>query len=61
MFVTSPQYVTNTLSANRFHPDHLQEFLSQKKKKSEGWKCDVSYLPCILIYFMHYKQKERAQ
>ncbi|XP_016139125.1 zinc finger and BTB domain-containing protein 41 isoform X2 [Sinocyclocheilus grahami] len=27
----------------RFHPDHLQEFLSQKKKKSEGWKCDICH------------------
>lgn len=36
------------ISANRFHPDHLQEFLTQKKKKSDGWKCDVSYLPCYL-------------
>ncbi|KAA0718863.1 Zinc finger and BTB domain-containing protein 41 [Triplophysa tibetana] len=27
----------------RFHPDHLQEFLTQKKKKSEGWKCDVCH------------------
>ncbi|XP_051985201.1 zinc finger and BTB domain-containing protein 41 [Xyrauchen texanus] len=24
----------------RFHPDHLQEFLTQKKKR-EGWKCDI--------------------
>uniref|UniRef100_A0A673LH33 Zinc finger and BTB domain-containing protein 41 n=1 Tax=Sinocyclocheilus rhinocerous TaxID=307959 RepID=A0A673LH33_9TELE len=34
---------SNTLSANRFHPDHLQEFLTQKKKKSEGWKCDICH------------------
>ncbi|XP_056600562.1 zinc finger and BTB domain-containing protein 41 [Triplophysa dalaica] len=27
----------------RFHPDHLQEFLTQKKKKSDGWKCDVCH------------------
>uniref|UniRef100_A0A671KK63 Zinc finger and BTB domain-containing protein 41 n=1 Tax=Sinocyclocheilus anshuiensis TaxID=1608454 RepID=A0A671KK63_9TELE len=27
----------------RFHPDHLQEFLTQKKKKSEGWKCDICH------------------
>ncbi|TRY53960.1 hypothetical protein DNTS_029803 [Danionella cerebrum] len=25
----------------RFHPDNLQEFFPQKKKKSEGWKCEV--------------------
>ncbi|XP_061925550.1 zinc finger and BTB domain-containing protein 41 [Entelurus aequoreus] len=25
----------------RFHPDHLQEFLSKRKKKSEGWKCAI--------------------
>ncbi|XP_064416039.1 zinc finger and BTB domain-containing protein 41 [Latimeria chalumnae] len=25
----------------RFHPDNLQEFLSMKKAKKEGWKCDV--------------------
>nr|XP_006635010.2 PREDICTED: zinc finger and BTB domain-containing protein 41 [Lepisosteus oculatus]XP_015211177.1 PREDICTED: zinc finger and BTB domain-containing protein 41 [Lepisosteus oculatus]XP_015211178.1 PREDICTED: zinc finger and BTB domain-containing protein 41 [Lepisosteus oculatus]XP_015211179.1 PREDICTED: zinc finger and BTB domain-containing protein 41 [Lepisosteus oculatus] len=25
----------------RFHPDHIQEFLSMKKRKSEGWKCDI--------------------
>ncbi|XP_026168839.1 zinc finger and BTB domain-containing protein 41 [Mastacembelus armatus] len=23
----------------RFHPDHIQEFLSKRKRKSEGWKC----------------------
>nr|XP_055058949.1 zinc finger and BTB domain-containing protein 41 [Misgurnus anguillicaudatus] len=27
----------------RFHPDHLQDFLTQKKKKSEGWKCDICH------------------
>lgn len=25
----------------RFHPDHIQEFLAKKKRKSEGWKCVV--------------------
>ncbi|XP_044288302.1 zinc finger and BTB domain-containing protein 41 [Varanus komodoensis] len=25
----------------RFHPENGQEFLSIKKKKSEGWKCDI--------------------
>ncbi|KAK2860860.1 hypothetical protein Q7C36_005026 [Tachysurus vachellii] len=25
----------------RFHPDHMQEFLSMRKRKSEGWKCDI--------------------
>ncbi|CAM9320895.1 unnamed protein product [Lampetra planeri] len=25
----------------RFHPDHIQEFLTKKKRKSEGWKCAV--------------------
>ncbi|KAI1882902.1 hypothetical protein AGOR_G00239680 [Albula goreensis] len=27
----------------RFHPDHIQEFLSIKKRKSEGWKCDICH------------------
>nr|XP_057924584.1 zinc finger and BTB domain-containing protein 41 [Doryrhamphus excisus]XP_057924585.1 zinc finger and BTB domain-containing protein 41 [Doryrhamphus excisus] len=30
----------------RFHPDHLQEFLSKRKKKSEGWKCAI----CMKIF-----------
>ncbi|XP_019357579.1 PREDICTED: zinc finger and BTB domain-containing protein 41 [Gavialis gangeticus] len=25
----------------RFHPENIQEFLSIKKTKSEGWKCDI--------------------
>ncbi|XP_071348349.1 zinc finger and BTB domain-containing protein 41 isoform X2 [Trachinotus anak] len=25
----------------RFHPDHIQEFLTKRKKKSEGWKCAI--------------------
>ncbi|XP_042321482.1 zinc finger and BTB domain-containing protein 41 [Sceloporus undulatus] len=25
----------------RYHPENIQEFLSIKKKKSEGWKCDI--------------------
>ncbi|XP_008118195.2 zinc finger and BTB domain-containing protein 41 [Anolis carolinensis] len=25
----------------RYHPDNIQEFLSIKKKKSDGWKCDI--------------------
>ncbi|XP_037643539.1 zinc finger and BTB domain-containing protein 41 [Sebastes umbrosus] len=25
----------------RFHPDHIQEFLTKKKRKSEGWKCAI--------------------
>ncbi|XP_048354685.1 zinc finger and BTB domain-containing protein 41 [Sphaerodactylus townsendi] len=25
----------------RFHPENAQEFFSIKKKKSEGWKCDI--------------------
>nr|XP_020640331.1 zinc finger and BTB domain-containing protein 41 [Pogona vitticeps]XP_020640332.1 zinc finger and BTB domain-containing protein 41 [Pogona vitticeps]XP_020640333.1 zinc finger and BTB domain-containing protein 41 [Pogona vitticeps]XP_020640334.1 zinc finger and BTB domain-containing protein 41 [Pogona vitticeps] len=25
----------------RFHPENIQEYLSIKKKKSEGWKCDI--------------------
>ncbi|CAN9503148.1 unnamed protein product [Ophioblennius macclurei] len=25
----------------RFHPDHIQEFLSKRKRKSEGWKCAI--------------------
>ncbi|KAH0618334.1 hypothetical protein JD844_017437 [Phrynosoma platyrhinos] len=24
-----------------YHPENIQEFLSIKKKKSEGWKCDI--------------------
>ncbi|KAJ8270290.1 hypothetical protein GJAV_G00112600 [Gymnothorax javanicus] len=27
----------------RFHPDHIQEFFSIKKRKSEGWKCDICH------------------
>lgn len=27
----------------RFHPDHIQEFLAKRKKKSEGWKCAVRF------------------
>ncbi|XP_032626784.1 zinc finger and BTB domain-containing protein 41 [Chelonoidis abingdonii] len=27
--------------AKRFHPENIQEFLSIKKTKSEGWKCDI--------------------
>lgn len=26
---------------DRFHPDHIQEFLTKRKRKSEGWKCAV--------------------
>ncbi|XP_030257455.1 zinc finger and BTB domain-containing protein 41 [Sparus aurata] len=25
----------------RFHPDNIQEFLTKRKKKSEGWKCAI--------------------
>ncbi|KAL6104237.1 zbtb41 [Pungitius sinensis] len=25
----------------RFHPDHVQEFLTKRKRKSEGWKCAI--------------------
>ncbi|XP_069568684.1 zinc finger and BTB domain-containing protein 41 [Brachyistius frenatus] len=25
----------------RFHPDNIQEFLTKRKKKSEGWKCNI--------------------
>uniref|UniRef100_A0A3Q2XBX4 Zinc finger and BTB domain containing 41 n=1 Tax=Hippocampus comes TaxID=109280 RepID=A0A3Q2XBX4_HIPCM len=34
---------TKTLAKHvrRFHPEHLQEFLSKRKKKSEGWKCPI--------------------
>lgn len=31
---------------HRFHPDHIQEFMTMRKRKSEGWKCDVSFVPC---------------
>ncbi|XP_041967436.1 zinc finger and BTB domain-containing protein 41 [Alosa sapidissima] len=27
----------------RFHPDHIQEFMTMRKKKSEGWKCDICH------------------
>lgn len=27
----------------RFHPDSIQEFLSTRKRKSEGWKCDICH------------------
>ncbi|KAF4089506.1 hypothetical protein AMELA_G00067220 [Ameiurus melas] len=27
----------------RFHPEHVQEFLSTRKRKSEGWKCDICH------------------
>uniref|UniRef100_A0A6Q2X7P5 Zinc finger and BTB domain-containing protein 41 n=1 Tax=Esox lucius TaxID=8010 RepID=A0A6Q2X7P5_ESOLU len=27
----------------RFHPDHIQEFLAMRKKKSDGWKCDICH------------------
>ncbi|XP_028831766.1 zinc finger and BTB domain-containing protein 41 isoform X2 [Denticeps clupeoides] len=27
----------------RFHPEHLQEFMTLRKKKSEGWKCDICH------------------
>ncbi|KAM7379009.1 hypothetical protein PAMP_004589 [Pampus punctatissimus] len=25
----------------RFHPEHIQEFLTKRKRKSEGWKCAI--------------------
>ncbi|XP_033507304.1 zinc finger and BTB domain-containing protein 41 [Epinephelus lanceolatus] len=25
----------------RLHPDHIQEFLTKRKRKSEGWKCAI--------------------
>ncbi|XP_056913015.1 zinc finger and BTB domain-containing protein 41-like [Takifugu flavidus] len=25
----------------RFHPEHVQEFLTKRKKKSDGWKCGI--------------------
>ncbi|XP_018532766.1 zinc finger and BTB domain-containing protein 41 [Lates calcarifer] len=25
----------------RFHPDHIQEFLTKRKRKTEGWKCAI--------------------
>ncbi|XP_068604601.1 zinc finger and BTB domain-containing protein 41 [Brachionichthys hirsutus] len=25
----------------RFHPEHIQEFLAKRKRKSEGWKCAI--------------------
>lgn len=36
----------------RFHPENVQEFLSIKKTKSEGWKCDVSN-PSVLLFFSY--------
>ncbi|CAB1317826.1 unnamed protein product [Coregonus sp. 'balchen'] len=28
---------------HKFHPDHIQEFLAMRKKKNEGWKCDICH------------------
>uniref|UniRef100_A0A7N6A339 Zinc finger and BTB domain-containing protein 41 n=1 Tax=Anabas testudineus TaxID=64144 RepID=A0A7N6A339_ANATE len=25
----------------RFHPDHIQDFFTKRKRKSEGWKCTI--------------------
>ncbi|KAM9844536.1 zinc finger and BTB domain-containing protein 41 [Aulostomus maculatus] len=25
----------------RFHPEHIQEFITKRKRKSEGWKCAI--------------------
>ncbi|XP_031410645.1 zinc finger and BTB domain-containing protein 41-like [Meleagris gallopavo] len=38
----------------RFHPENVQEFLSIKKTKSEGWKCDVSSTSVVLIFSYRY-------
>uniref|UniRef100_A0A8C7RSW3 Zinc finger and BTB domain-containing protein 41 n=1 Tax=Oncorhynchus mykiss TaxID=8022 RepID=A0A8C7RSW3_ONCMY len=27
----------------RFHPDHIQEFLAMRRKKNDGWKCDICH------------------
>ncbi|XP_076829019.1 zinc finger and BTB domain-containing protein 41 [Brachyhypopomus gauderio] len=27
----------------RFHPDHVQDFMNMRKRKSEGWKCDICH------------------
>ncbi|KAM6990643.1 zinc finger and BTB domain-containing protein 41 [Tautogolabrus adspersus] len=32
---------TLTKHVRRFHPDHIQEFLTKRKRKSEGWKCAI--------------------
>ena len=41
--------------AFRFHPDHIQEFLAMRRKKNDGWKCDVSF---DLFYFMKHNPKK---
>ncbi|XP_041658725.1 zinc finger and BTB domain-containing protein 41 [Cheilinus undulatus] len=32
---------TLTRHVRRFHPDNIQEFLTKRKRKSEGWKCAI--------------------
>lgn len=40
----------------RFHPDHIQEFLTKRKRKSEGWKCAVritfGHIMLIIFYLI---------
>ncbi|OCT85282.1 zinc finger and BTB domain-containing protein 41 [Xenopus laevis] len=42
-FCNKPHASRKTLSKHvkRFHPENAQEFLSLKRIKSDGWKCDV--------------------
>lgn len=40
--------------SSRFHPENVQEFLSIKKTKSEGWKCDVSNTSVLLVFSYRY-------
>ncbi|KAM9501733.1 zinc finger and BTB domain-containing protein 41 [Clarias gariepinus] len=42
-FCNKPYASRKTLSKHvkRFHPDHMEEFQSMRKRKSEGWKCDT--------------------
>lgn len=35
----------------RFHPDHIQEFLTKRKRKTEGWKCAVRTSSTFWIFF----------
>ncbi|NXB96765.1 ZBT41 protein, partial [Vidua chalybeata] len=37
----SKKTLAKHLLSPRFHPENVQEFLSIKKTKSEGWKCDI--------------------
>ncbi|KAF5893612.1 zinc finger and BTB domain-containing protein 41, partial [Clarias magur] len=44
-FCNKPYASRKTLSKHvkRFHPDHIAEFQNMRKRKSEGWKCDICH------------------